>query len=335
MLRRALKILISLLIAIFFLWLAFREVDLPELWQQITTIKLGWIIPFTIAMLASHFLRAERWRLLLTDLDRIPPRSTLFAGVMVGYIFNNVFPRLGEVSRPVYVGRQLNISSGNLLGTIVLERIIDMACLIVFLLIISFYVISDQQVMNQIFGTEGWTVNIYLVFPTLILLLILGTWAGFRILRYLEKQNKIQNPFFSKFVEFATLFWKGLISVKDVKNWPLFLLYTGAIWIGYIIMAYLPFWMLDLHQLYNLGIMEAMVITIISAVGVAVPTPGGIGSYHLFIQQSLWVLFSVPLVTALTYATIAHGVTVILVFITGAAVLWFDKYYTLKSKFVR
>jgi hypothetical protein len=229
----------------------------------------------------------------------------------------------------------LNISSGNLLGTIVLERIIDVACLVAFLLIISFYVISDQQVISQIFGTEGWTVNVYLLFPALILLLILGTWAGFRILRYLENQNKIQSPFFTRFVEYVSRFWKGLISVKDVKNWPLFIFYTIAIWTGYTIMAYLPFWMLDLHQQYNLGVMEAMVITIISAVGVTVPTPGGIGSYHLFVQQSLWVLFSVPLVTALTYATIAHGVTVILVFITGAAVFWFDKYYTLKSKFVR
>jgi glycosyltransferase 2 family protein len=145
----------------------------------------------------------------------------------------------------------------------------------------------------------------------------------------------MENPFIKKLIAFVKMFWEGLISIKDVKNWPLFILYSFGIWTGYAVMAYLPLRMLDIHSIYNLGLVEAMVITVISAVGVSIPTPGGIGSYHLFIQQSMWLLYAVPLVTALTYATITHAVTMLLVFLTGGLVLWFDKYYTLKSKFVR
>jgi glycosyltransferase 2 family protein len=335
MTRKVLKILISLLIAILFLWLAFREVNLPELWQQITEIKLWWIVPFTAVMMFSHYLRAERWMLLLNDFERKPPRSTLFAGVMIGYMMNNVFPRLGEVSRPLYVGRQMKLSTSNLLGTIVLERIIDLTCLIGFLIFISFYFISDQQIISQIFGTDSWTVNVYIIIPLILFILFFSVWAIFKLMIYLQKSDTVKNTFFTKLVEMTKMFWKGLLSVKEVRNWPLFILYTLGIWIGYTAMAYLPFIMLDLHQVYNLGFIEAMIITVISAVGVAVPTPGGIGSYHLFIQQSLWLLFSVPLVTALTYATITHAATVLLIFVTGAFVLWFDKYYTLKTKLVR
>lgn len=335
MTRKTLRILVSLLIAIFFLWLAFKDVNFQEILHQIGNVKVGWIFPFIIVMLASHYFRAERWLLLLSDLEKRPPKSTLFAGVMVGYMMNYVFPRLGEVSRPIYVARQLDLSAGKLLGTIVLERFLDLGCLIVFLVIISFYFISDQELISQIFGTEGWTTSVYLLIPSFLLLLFLFTWAGYRLLWYLDERDIIHNPFLKKFIETSTLFWKGLISIRDVKNWPLFILCTLGIWIGYIVMAYLPFWMLDLHQEYGLGLIEGMVITVISAVGIAIPTPGGIGSYHLFVQQSLWLLFSVPLVSGLTYATITHGVTMILVIIFGAVILWFDKYYTLKKKIVR
>ncbi|MEX2572896.1 MAG: lysylphosphatidylglycerol synthase domain-containing protein, partial [Balneolaceae bacterium] len=86
---------------------------------------------------------------------------------------------------------------------------------------------------------------------------------------------------------------------------------------------------------YDLGLVEATVVTVISAVGISIPTPGGIGSYHLFVQQSLWLLFSVPLVSALTYATVTHGVTLIMTVIFAPLLLWFNKLHTLKKKMVR
>lgn len=330
--NRLLKITLSLAIAIMFLWLAFKNVDLKELWGQITEVRLYWLLPFTLVMAVTHYFRAERWLLLISDVKKQPHRSTLYAGVMVGYMLNNIFPRLGEISRPVYVARKMGISTGNLFGTIVLERVIDIVFLIGFLIFISFYVVQDPQVISQIFGTEAWTTSAYFIVPAGIILLVFFAWAGYRMLVYLDNHNSVTNPLLLKVVDFGKMFWSGLISIRKVGNWPLFLLYTMGIWIGYVAMAYLPFWMLDLHQVYDLGFIEAMIVTIISAVGITIPTPGGLGTYHLFVQQSMWLLFSVPLVTALTYATITHAATILIVYVIGAGALWFDKYYTLKSE---
>jgi hypothetical protein len=96
-------------------------------------------------------------------------------------------------------------------------------------------------------------------------------------------------------------------------------------------MTYLPFYMMGLQSAYGLTMSDAVVLTMVSSIGVSIPTPAGIGSYHLLIQQSMWLLYNIPLVTALTYATIAHGVTVILVFIIGPISLWWDKYATLRA----
>lgn len=89
--------------------------------------------------------------------------------------------------------------------------------------------------------------------------------------------------------------------------------------------------MLNLSEFYDLTLQSAIVLTVVSSIGVSIPTPAGIGSYHLLMQQSMWLLYGVPLATGLTFATIAHAVTIILILIIGPLTLWFDKYYTLRT----
>jgi glycosyltransferase 2 family protein len=333
--KRALNILVSIIVAALFIWLAVRNVNLTELWSQIRTVTYYWIPFFVFMMLASHYLRAERWRLLLVNENSQVKRSTLFAGVMLGYVLNNIIPRLGEISRPVYVARQQKMSSSNLIGTIVIERLIDLATMMLLILLAALYLIRDLEVLHQLFGTEEWPWIVYLIIPLFFLLTAVFLWVLYRILLSLENGSNIRNPLLLKIVEKARSFSEGMISVRYVRNWPLFILLTAGIWTGYIIMTYLPFYMMNLQAIYGLGLSDAVVLTMVSSIGVSIPTPAGIGSYHLLMQQSMWLLYEVPLVTALTYATIAHGVTVLAVFITAPVVLWWDKYNTLNQTGVR
>jgi glycosyltransferase 2 family protein len=190
-------------------------------------------------------------------------------------------------------------------------------------------------VLHQLFGTEEWPWIVYLIIPLFFLLTAVFLWVLYRILLSLENGSNIRNPLLLKIVEKARSFSEGMISVRYVRNWPLFILLTAGIWTGYIIMTYLPFYMMNLQAIYGLGLSDAVVLTMVSSIGVSIPTPAGIGSYHLLMQQSMWLLYEVPLVTALTYATIAHGVTVLAVFITAPVVLWWDKYNTLNQTGVR
>src|SRR5690625_7855462 len=87
----------------------------------------------TPVLVFRHYLRAERWKLFLPDPERKVLRSTLFAGVMLGYLVNYLVPRLGELSRPVYVARKNGLSPGKLIGTIVAERLFDLFVLLLLL----------------------------------------------------------------------------------------------------------------------------------------------------------------------------------------------------------
>lgn len=325
------KIIGSVLIGGFFLWLAFRNVEFAELWDHISGVTFYWLPFFVIALTISHFLRAERWRLLLLEDGQKINRSTLFGGVMLGYVVNTFVPRLGEISRPVYVARKEGISSGTLIGTIVAERFFDLLTMFFLILVVSFLLVSDLEILQTVFGVENWTWKQYIWIPIVFVVTGLGMVAFYRFMIILDTRHRVENPVLLKIIDGAKSFGEGMISLRRIKHWPRFLLYTAGIWTGYIFMTYLPFHMMDMQNMYGLTFKDGIVLTVVSSIGVSVPTPGGVGSYHLFVQQSLHLLYEIPLVEALTYATVTHAVTIAAVLAIGPLSLWWDKYYSLKN----
>lgn len=329
--KRLLQIAGSVIVASLMLWVAFRTIDITALWTLIGQVSYGWILLFIPALLVSHYLRAERWRLLFPKTKAEPYRSTLFAGVMLGYVMNNIIPRLGELSRPVYVARKESISTGNLIGTIVIERLFDLFVLGILTVFSIILFAGNPVVIENLFGVKAWSWLHYAIVPVFFLLTAVAIWIFHRVVIYLDEHGNITHPLLSKVIERIRSFSEGITSLKKVENWPLFILLTAGIWLGYVLMTYIPLYMLDIEALNEITMVDAIVLTVVSSIGVSIPTPAGIGSYHLLMQQALYLLFNVDLVTALTFATILHAVTVLVIFLTGPLILWWDKYYTLQN----
>ena len=328
--NKLLKITISVLIGGFFLWLAFRNVEFSELWDQISQVTFYWLPFYVIALTISHYLRAERWRLLLADEGNEAGRTTLFAGVMLGYMVNSVVPRLGEISRPVYVARKEEMNSSDLIGTIVAERFFDLLTMFSLILLTSFLLVSDLEILREIFGVKGWSWKQFVWIPVLFVLILFGMVGFYKLMMLLDRKKVFTNPVLLRLISAAQSFGEGMLSLGRIKSWPKFLLLTAGIWFGYIVMAYLPLYMMDMQQVFGIDFLDSVVITVVSSIGVSIPTPGAVGSYHLFIQQTLHLLYEVPLLKALTYATVTHAFTIITIFVLGPFSLWLDKYYTLQ-----
>jgi len=321
-----------------FLWLAFRNVRLEEVLEYSKRIQFGWIIPFAVSALCSHVFRAERWRLLIEHDKKELDRITLISGVLVGYLMNLVGPRLGEVSRPLYVAKKEDLSTSKLMGTIVLERIIDVVVMAFLMLVVSVYLISDVNLLRNIFGdqtidfltnqsgvmTYGWV-------ALFILLLIVAGYAGLRLLLYLGTKIEALQKWVFRAKKAFIMFKDGVLSARKVDRWWLFITYTALIWFCYTLMTYIPFWMFDMQAEFDLDMLDALVITVISAIGIAIPSPGGIGTYHYFVKQSLLVLFAVPAVTGIAYATITHASMVIFVAGITPFFLFIDKLRSTKA----
>jgi len=121
---------LGLVVGAIFTWLAFREVDLHELGGIFTSAQLAYAIPVLLALAGFYALKLLRWRSLLHPLgvDRGAP---LFAPMMIGFASNNLLPlRVGELIRVYLADRVLNLGKAALLGTIVIERILDFVAIL-------------------------------------------------------------------------------------------------------------------------------------------------------------------------------------------------------------
>jgi uncharacterized protein (TIRG00374 family) len=325
--KKGFQFLISLSIGGLFLWLAFHNVKWDSLWKYMEDMSYGWLVPFLCVSVFSHYLRTERWKLLVEKKDVHVDRSVLFSGVMIGYVINYAIPRLGEVSRCVYVGRREQLSASNLLGTVILERVIDLICLIALLVFVVFYIVTDPAILRQLFGqqTFDWFHNFFSI-GNLIELILLGLSAVaiafgiYRLLNWLSHHSEFIEKIHAKLTHFIKMLVDGLLGIRRIKNWPLFIGLTILMWFCYILMTYIPFYMFNMVSAYHLNIIDALTVTVLAAIGIAIPSPGGMGTYHWFVKQSLWVLYKVPQVTGLAYAFITYSVT-LLMFLTATPII--------------
>jgi hypothetical protein len=125
-----LRVGIGLAISIFSLWFVLRDVDLGQAWAIIRTANPGWLALGLVCLSADVLIRAVRWQRLILPIQRV--RYVPILGyLLVGYLANNVLPaRLGELVRSHYLGDRERISRASTLGTVVVERVVDIAVLV-------------------------------------------------------------------------------------------------------------------------------------------------------------------------------------------------------------
>ena len=316
----------SFCIAALLLYLGLRGVDLEAVWQSLTQSNWWWMIPIVGITVISHWLRTVRWILLLeaspssessdlTDQTRTPISTWhTFLAVMVGYMANYAGPRLGELIRTGYVSKRQNIPFSTVLGTVVVERSLDMLAFGIALLSVPLVFSSQIAALFDLLvqPLTQWladTSTLALAFSILgiTLLFVLGGW-------FLWKGIGANG---SRIKRFASQFRGGVLSIFHTGKTGLLVLQTISMWLCYGLMAYLPFLLLDQANLFNIGPMQAWGIMLIGAIGVIIPSPGGIGTFHYITIQALGLLFAMPQTDAATYAILAHSGQMLLYLLLG------------------
>lgn len=243
------------------------------------------VIPASIIILFSHWFRAIRWQLLIKANDLTTKNSNTFFCVMIGYFANSFLPRFGEVVRCSTLSKQEKVPVSNLLGTILVERTIDMISLgILFILALglSFATLSEYVYTHYWKGIDKTSLFIKLIIGLVVLGLIV-----FSIVKILSKSK---NNFVKKIVSFFYGIKDGVIAVKKLKGKKLFILYTLLIWGCYLLPIYIAFF--AFLETSHLSIIVALVVLAVGAVGMIL-TPGGIGAYPLLVQSVL-LLYAIP-----------------------------------------
>jgi glycosyltransferase 2 family protein len=299
-----------------FLWYSFRGIDLVAVAAAAQEASYGWIVLSLVFLLLSHLLRAWRWRYLLAPLKPDIGLRNLFSGVMIGYLVNNVIPRGGELARPFVVSRLENISRMSAFGTVVVERLIDT---LTFLLLVAFLPLLYAGPLKDSFpwledAGEVLAGVTCLILAALVVFMVRRDWTD----RALEIAVRILPAKIARRVNnFVHRFLDGLLFLQEPRALAIVLVTSLGVWFLYIVMVYVSLFAFGLEKI---GFSGAVVVQTISSIGVAIPTPGGTGSYHAFTAQTLTRLFGVDSVKALSFATVTHAAGYIAVGVIG---LWY------------
>ena len=130
MARASVKSWIGLALSLLFLGLALRNVEWAGVWSAWRAARVDWLVLGTALLVGSWVVAAFRWRLLLSGVAGLRTRDT-FAFIMIGYLANTVLPlRLGDLARASLIGRKREFGISRALGSIAIERLMDVLMLV-------------------------------------------------------------------------------------------------------------------------------------------------------------------------------------------------------------
>ena len=121
-----LQYIFFLLIGLGLLYLVFRKLDLQEVGNEIAHARYEWLLLSILLGLVSHIARAFRWNILIRSMGYEAKAKTTFYAVMIGYLANGAFPRLGEVTRCGVLSKKTGVPFNALIGTVISERMFDL-----------------------------------------------------------------------------------------------------------------------------------------------------------------------------------------------------------------
>ena len=342
-LRRRLLQIGSFVLAAGLLALALYGVDLTKMGTAFRKADWRWLVPLAVLVLGSNLCRAWRWEILIEalpttpdfealDEDRRAPSHTLeasFSSIMIGYMVNYVAPRMGEVARTANMSARSSYRFSSLFGTVVSERIFDTAVLGLALLSGIALLFDRLPVLREQFLEPAWATIAglptgWIVGGTLAVLVLTAVAAAGLRLALTDEESAV-GRFWQETVKPTLLSFKnGMMTLLRSPRRVAISVSTVGMWAGYLLMAYIPFRMLDLAGPYGIGLTDAWALMAIGALGLLVPTPGGIGSYHYITTEALVHLYGVPEASALTYAVLTHAAQFVFYILTGGLALLYQ-----------
>lgn len=325
-LRNILQYLVMIVLTVGLLWLSLRGLVVGEgenkmdfIWNAWQKSNKAWLLLMALVSFISHIIRAERWRMLLVPTGNRVKLSNSFFSLMIGYLVNLAVPRGGEVSRCYNLYKLEDTPVEVSFGTVVVERIVDVLCLLLVILMafIAEWNKLTDYLMSLGIGSGGPGIQV----PSWVIIAIVGL-IGLGIVGYLFRKNK-------KLLKIIVGFKEGLLSVFKLENKWLFIFYSLFIWFLYFLMSYCVIKAFDTTN--HLSPSAVLTVFALGAIAMAAPLPGGTGSYHVIVPKGLFFLYNLPLNDATAFVFIFHGWQT-LTMIVGGVVSLIITYFLLRWK---
>lgn len=311
-LTKAAKIILPLLLGAFILYWVYRDFDFTRAGATLFHgLRWDWMALSLLFGILSHVVRGYRWHQMLVPLGVNPRKGHCVDAVYVSYAASLVIPRIGEVSRCGILSRYSQVSFSKSLGTVVTERLVDTLSILLiagvtlgleFPVFLTFFRQTGTKMpsFTHLLGSPWFYVSLFCITGVISLLVYLA-----RMLSFFERVKGV-----------ALDVWQGILSLRYIRNIPLYLFYTFMLWGCYFLHFYLTFFCFPFTS--GLGFQAGLVMFVAGTFAVIVPTPNGAGPWH-FAVITMMMLYGVSDTDAALFALIVHGIQTLLVILLG---LW-------------
>ena len=316
-----LKYIASLSFAGLIIYILFRNQDPVALVEKISEVEFGWVILSMIFGGWAYVNRGIRWIVLIDALGYKSSKINSVSAVSVGYFTNMFIPRAGEISRCTALNKVEKIPVDKLFGTILVERVLDFVFLIILFLLI---LILKFDLILQFFTELGLQSSGSVTSSSTKYYVLVAVLLFCGLAYYLLKKWIVTTIFYEKITEFIDGLKEGFKSIKKMKRKSFFWFHTFSIWIMYFLMTYVCFQAIP--ETSHLSISDGLFLLVLGGIGMIIPTPGGVGSYHAIVMIGLSVLGVGTIVLsengdpsnpALLFPTIVHIAQTLVAIIMG------------------
>ncbi len=323
---RSPRVWVGLVLSVVTLYLALRGVDLQELRRALVGADYVWLIPAVGIVVVGQLARAARWQVLFGTGAR-PDFRASFAILSVGYLVSNLLPlRLGDPLRAWLVETRTPAGGAEAMATLLVERAIDFLTIVALLAI--WVPVPASRLLRDELGAGEWAepvglrlvvaVLVALVYITWVLVSIAGPAAGrstTRILRRLGAPERLSDQAGRLVSGFAA----GFAPLRRPRTAIFTVSWTILVWL----IGGCGYWLIMRSFDLRLPFAAAVFCLGATALFAVLPSsPGYIGVFHYAIRVGLAIYsegWQDPIsdATALSYAIVLHGITVLTLLVVG------------------
>ena len=311
--KKALKYLAFLLLAGILLHFSFKGVKWSDFISGLRSCNWWWIVASMGIGISGFLFRALRWRILLRAINKDVTLKETFNGINIGYLTNFAFPRAGEVARCGVIANTRKVSFEKTLGTVVLERSLDMVCLLLWMFLLFIFTWGEfgAFIKGEILQPLQVKFN-SLVWPLTVLCAVAA--AGGLAL-WLMRKRLMEIKIVGRIMQVIKGLLEGVFSAFRMEEKWMFFLYTLLIWLTY--------WLTSLTTIYafpqvgHLNGTDALFLMIIGGLGWVVPVQGGLGAYHFIVSLALASVYGIAQTTGVVFATISHEAQALVMIVCG------------------
>ena len=218
----------------------------------------------SILLVFSVLLRAVRWKYLLNIDTNI---MNLFAAQLIGYFINNILPiRIGDIIKSYVIAKKTNNSTGYVIGSVFVERVLDTITLLCFSLFLLYHL--------GLTYFDTFNINFYNISAFFVLIICVYFFVKFYFKKFIPKT----------IIDFVNEMKKGIYQIKQT-NITIVIISSILIWIIYLINVYL---VQKIFDEFDLSFIQCLLLLFVSSFIQMIPSGfGALGIFQLGAESVL------------------------------------------------